>query len=957
VTSPTLPPAKLSDDDLRERLNDVFRTQHRSCLVALAGVGVEREIDTEIGRFLVMPVDSEIDLRKKLANVDKRGEAKPLVAFLVPWTGELPLDIGGRFTNSGRILPLGKDVKLRRLFGANGVDDAVLTSPLARHLVERPGRERFRFKGGRLTLDALWTSWLSEECRLFERDDVSLVAMLAWAAQDRTGPAFGAALDAANGADVRTALLKYLDGRIGRAGSVVWRAWEAGRGERALEFAIVFDALATSDDAAVRMWRTLKAKDEFGVPSGPEQLGIVKSLGESAVPALRLLTARNDGERLAAAIVANADRLADVDEVRRATKASRWLPSAWDAQLERLGALLAAGAASPSRETIAAAAAVLRELEWHARFHKESERLAFKRAEMAVRLLTWLLDSMDERWPAQSAGYGEAVRLARWYAHDGGFVDWARRVARGPAANALGTGIAAVVAAADAKRTRLDRAFAFSLPRWLESKRPSTQVLPISTAVERLVGKALDAAKSAPIAQRSAATPDRRFLVLLVDGMAWAQAAELLLSLTEWGPTAWNASGVLGAESGPAYAPVLAHLPTITEVSRAAFFAGKEPTSGREEPTSKDEERWRAHPIGKHFATGDTPRLLLRAEGHSSDGSATLEAINAVKDTRLPVVAMVINAIDASLKADSQLFTTWNLGSIRSLRDLLDAARDAGRLVLLASDHGHVPADRLVSCGTPPDARARWRPWRGAGDAIADYEVMIPKSLAWAPPHAEGVVLLADDEHRYGGAPHAGEHGGATLAEVVAPAILLGYEGAALPVGARDAEMRVGPPYVPRWWYFEVDAARPTEPATAPRPAVAPSPQLTLIDPTTATPLVEPALPKKKPTKADDAAPAALHALAIALAETELFRKRPFDAQKKARLQLVVSYLAGRDDRSAPIEGFAGYLGVMSTRAPGLIAALGEWLNVDGYTLLWHDPASNRVHLDVEKLKLLYEIP
>lgn len=932
----TNPPPALTDDDLRDRLQEMYRTAHRSHLVAMAGDARPMEVQTDIGAFRVVPVRSELDLRKQLAQLDDEDRPDPHVVFLVPWTGSLPIDLGGRFANGGRIVPQSRDGRLRTVFGATVIDDDVRASKLAQWLVAAPQGVRYPTKGGRLTLEAAMLEWLRAECRAFEHD-FSLIALLGWAALDAGGPALCARLQGELGVELRAEIVRFLEQRLGPAAPVVWRAWEAGSGARLLELAVLFEALAGSvDQPAVRVWYQLKLQAE-GV-SEDRREPVFRALASAADPALRSLRARGHA-RATAEVAAAADRLVDLEEVRRASVRSRWLPSAWTAATEALGQALREASAAPSVALLERAVRQLRDLE----NHENASAPTIERAEMACRLLGWLTSRWEERYPAQLNSFTEVHRLARWYAHEGGFVDWARRAARGTATNAFGEGVMAVVAAADAERCRMDRLFAKALPSWLAARRPTTHVLPIHQALDRFVVRPL----ATPSSASSALVPNRRFLVLLLDGMAWAQAVELLESMTGWGPVAWNADArSSGIEVAPSYIPVLAHLPTMTEVSRASFFAGKDLPAGRHESTEKDLERFRDHPLRRFFAEGDLPRLLLRAEGHTSDGAASSEAISEVRDTSRPVVAMVINAIDASLKSDAQQVQRWKVQAIKSLGDLLDAARLAGRAVLLASDHGHVPSDLLANCGDPHDASPRWRAWDGV-EEVKDYEVAIPKTLAWAPRGAEGVVLLADDQHRYGGSTYAGEHGGATLAEVVAPTVLIGYDTPGVPAAMQDPQLRVGARFQPRWWYYEIDPVREGDRA-APAPAPA-ARQLTLIE---SEPLA--AMPAPKRSRPEELP---LHPLAVALGQSHLFKERTLEAARRKTLLQVVSYLASRDDHSATIASFANQLSMFATRAQGFVAALAEWLNVDGYILLWHDPQTQRVHLDVAKLQALYELP
>ena len=203
---------------------------------------------------------------------------------------------------------------------------------------------------------------------------------------------------------------------------------------------------------------------------------------------------------------------------------------------------------------------------------------------MGVRLVAWLAAKPHEALEAGPTPYADVETLGRWYAEEGGYVDWARELARGTSEDAFGRGVQAVVKAADAERQQLDRRFAKGLQGWVQAKRPASQVLPIDQAIKRVAVRFLEQ------------EPSRKLLVLLVDGMAWAQAVEILESLGQrtWGPIAWHASkeGKLGDERLPRDA---CESPDYHEVSRAAFFAGKPMTPGATLSTGKDPDWWMNH--------------------------------------------------------------------------------------------------------------------------------------------------------------------------------------------------------------------------------------------------------------------------------------------------------------------------------------------------------------------------
>jgi len=906
---------RLSSADLKQRLEEIYREKHRH-LVAFYGTGDEVPVETSSGTFQVIRVRSELELRTRVP--DSGDDHR--IAFLVPWTGTLPLDIGSAFAQDGRIFTLGRDLRLRRAFNAVEIEPAVRESALAKHLLDQPSGPSLPFGGGRLTLDGLWAAWLSSAWGVPDDGAASLEALMAWACLNDRGPKFRETVPA----DVRSELLAHLARRMDAAGPLVWAAWEQGEDRsKPLEYGLVFEALG--DTGELRMWRLLKVR-ELGVTQEAEREKVSRALATAASGALRLFEARDAAsvDRL----LRSAEERADETIVRAALGASRSLPSGWTRRLDALGDALSRGAAAPGAETLRATLDAQRELELHRFFKDPAQQPVLYRADMAVKLLAWLVARPDREPRGGSSVYADVERLARWYAAEGGFVDWARRRARGSDASGFGNGVNAVVKAADAARTELDRAFARALPRWLESGKPATQVLPIESAVDHFVCKFL------------AARADRKVLVLLLDGMAWAQAVEILDSLRSWGPLAWNfgMSGRLG--STPSIAPVIASLPTVTEVSRAAFFAGKAMTPGRLDATDKDVDRWAAISKLRSFVPeGEAPRLLLRGEGHTLDGAASKEALNLVRDERHRVVAIVINAIDASLKADTQQDVRWTADAIRSLRDLLDAAQETGRAVLLAADHGHAPTDCMQGVGSPPEAKARWRPWKRAEDPVEDYEIGLEKTLAWAPTGAHGVVLLTDDAHRYGMAPHAGEHGGATLAEVVAPAVLIAseqLEQRALP-SEHDPDLHVQPLPRPAWWYPTAPSAAAKEPAPAPRSR--------RTTPARGTPVAQ------QLTLLQGQAP---HPLRELLERSEVFKNIGTPDAVRKQILDAVEFLGRREGEQAPLAAFATAMGKLPARAMGLVDTLSRYLNADSFAVLSYDTAAGMVKLDAAKLRAIY---
>ena len=170
-------------------------------------------------------------------------------------------------------------------------------------------------------------------------------------------------------------------------------------------------------------------------------------------------------------------------------------------------------------------------------------------------------------------------------------------------------------------------------------------------------------------------------------------------------------------------------------------------------------------------------------------------------------MGIVINAVDDHLARGDQVRVPWTARHIRPLEELLDVCRASGRVVVLASDHGHVleRGTTLRDSGGPE----RWRPATGVP---AEDEVLLqgPRVVT------EGRRLLAPWSERVRfGMKKNGYHGGATLQEVVLPFGVF----AAADTAAGLAGWREAAPERPAWWQWQAE----TDPAPArerPTPAV-----------------------------------------------------------------------------------------------------------------------------------------
>lgn len=932
---------ELQANELAALIDSLFarKRDRRSRLLAVLGTSEASRVQTKVGEFTVVPVHSEVELRRALPRFDVIEDAR--LVFLVPWD-ELPLDISGRFAGHGRVQTLPRQVRLRHILDAGEIDSSVWDTALAGYILRRPPSDSLGLTG-RVTGELLWTHWLAATWKAPR--DMGLPAILAWAANDHRGPECVALLALPEASGVRDDLLRFLEQRLGVVGPVIWSAWEGQQGKRLLAFAVLCEALV--DQPQSHVWLRLVGKRGLGRPLEATVFPRLAGLLRAGVGLALADLERREGPAGVAEVLREAESLLSADDdpaIRPLIITSPRLESAWKLRLAALGDALFEALARPLAESVQAVEARLKELLQH-ELYKQSDALAINaQAEMASHLAAWLVDRSDRRLIETPSNHAPVESLARWYTEEGGYIDWARRKAR-PAASRpgrFGEAVNAVLAAADAARRELDLRFARALPEWYQSNRPSQQVLPIDKAAETFAVSFL------------AESSERRLLVLILDGMAWAQAVELLESLgertTPWAPLRWLARKV---GDGP-FPPVLASIPT-TDISRSAFFAGKSMATGKEHSAVEDPRRWQQHTALRRVLPA-APRLLLRAEGQEPDASLSREAQALIEREDERIVSMVLNVIDRSLGGDPQHEYAWKVESISCLPLLLEAARASKRAVLLVSDHGHVAGDHLQRIEhTYPRSDRRWRPLDADG-FDPEFEVVFTGQHVWAPPGADGVVVIADDRHSYSAQRTWGEYGGATLAEVVAPLLLIGWEG--MEQELQDPGLALRPAQQPRWWHFEV--ARPPEQAPPERPTSRPRKRddlqtLSLL------PDLQPTPPRPAPSKPEPRPSAAkagfrdLTPVVQALAKSDEFKARAEKSRHSAALLAAVDYLLERQGL-APLAAFANALAIEQWRVQQTITIYAELLNVDGEPILQYDPRGQQVRLDRDKLAICFGI-
>jgi hypothetical protein len=578
--------------------------------------------------------------------------------------------------------------------------------------------------------------------------------------------------------------------------------------------------------------------------------------------------------------------------------ASDFLPAGLRSRIEAFAAAVTAAAASPSGPASETVDAALDSITAHgasATFARSRQT-----AIMATRLVRWL-GAVAQPAPGLTA----AIQT---YAADGG---WAERalgdIWDGDTDRGLAQAYRALAERVHAVRQQQDAAAAEHLTGALVADKT---VLPIESLLSELV---------LPLIAHD------RILLIVLDGMSVPTAVELATELPRRG---W---AEIVRDDTRRRGTALAALPTVTEYSRTSLFAGELLVGNQqiEKPRFADAVQ------GIIFHKDD-----LRSEaGHALPPLVT----DAITDASRKVVGVVLNTIDDALASADVDALRWSLHSVANLEALLDAAQGAGRVVILTSDHGHV-VERGSELKNIPQSPARWRdPSTGS---IGDGEILVSGPRVLAPGGT--AVLAVADSLRYA-SKKAGYHGGASLAELTIPILVLKPRGSTNPSGWVEA-----PPQEPTWWNEPTRAsvAPPAEPARSPKQkapkAVAPT-ALTLFD-------AEPAGPSAGPTARPSHPGASMADQLIGsaryIARRGMAGRHPVEDSVTGAVIAALVAGNGRAHRDT----VAVAVGVPSGTIAGLLAALRRILNVDGYPVIELDADQVTVTLDERLLREQFEI-
>ena len=855
-------------------------------------IGPERMV-IDGAEHLVLPCVSDLQVREALVRADE--ENRPAVLLCAMAENTLGDDVLSRFAKQKVFSPQLREM-VEELFAVRIIDPRVLkTKPLLNGLLERVPLQGYPpVPGG--TLD-LQTAWLALLGRILGEavEFPSLTQLLEWTLSAERQRRL---LEMEP--DLKEAFTEWLVRTRGEAARFMMAALEAGHGGDLVALGaamgLVFDP-KHHRDAEHQAARGRLEKHLQGRVIDADTAMIWYRASE----ALLSQWPAAFGSQMRRQTLNRLDDLIGDLGLSHQAWVSEHSPQGLEQRYRHVGQTLTQALGAKSPPQLDAAQEAISQVRKHLLGMNDPERL--ERTEMACRMIRWLQTTSR---PARQEGFGEMMES---YHQDGGFIDWARyRLKESDLCAEIRKAYDAILEKADQRARAFERDFAVQLQDWTRSEHAPERFLHIEDVLEQAV---VPVAKLQPV------------LLLVLDGMSVAVFRQLMQDIVrqDWTEIVRN--------ENPLPKPVLATLPSVTAISRRSLFLG------RLNPATNGTEQGEFQKNDLLFkGSGSQVRPQLFRMGDLTDdeqGGVANQVRLAISDKKCRVVSVVLNAIDDHLDSGKQIDFSWQVNRIRGLKDILRQASEAGRLVMLTSDHGHI-----LDCGTkvlssPKDDRGDR--YRLSTDKVEEGELEFAGSRINKATGQSRITLAWADRIRYG-KDKRGYHGGANPQEMVVPFAIISDARAEVPVGWHEV-----PGYQPPWWSHG-ESAKPVAVPVKPK-AKKETPQLELFEPAAG--------------KVAGGEPIWVTKLLVSplfLEQSKLAVRPPLDVPMMRKLLGTLDMRGGSLLKPA----LARELGLPAFRVDGLVQSVSRVLNVDGYEVIGHDRSSDTVSLNVGLLCTQFEI-
>lgn len=846
----------------------------------------------------------------------------PGLVVLTPLSDQaLGADVLARLSR-GKVFSVEAWDMLRHAFQAREIDSRLARWPwVAEALLENlPAGGYPPVPGGVLDVDSAWSHVLRTVLGMATEQGgrPDLASVLRWTLSPEAARRYGELPEKA-----RRQIGEWLVELIGACGRLVAQVLEAGYGGELMPIALVCGMLLNRSGDMPTAAELLAAAVRLERYTGGTPIPLREGLALHA--AAVLVTKTMDASTLMP-VLDVADQLVASLHLMAFAERSSDLPSGFSARLTLFAAavtgFLATAAEKKPAVRAAATAAVLvagRCVTEHRLSVHQGNRV--RRVDMAMRLVRWLSN-------AEPGPHLGLESLAKSYADDGAFADWARLALMGGDDLAVVTrAYRALREAARARRESSNKQFAVALSAWNQGGCPKiAQIVP----VEQIIADVL-----APVATLAPV------LLLVVDGLSFPIYRELLEDAQRQG---WNE--VLPSAQEKALLG-LATIPSITEVSRTSLFCGKLVRGQAANEKTGFAQHAALIPLVPSNRSGAKPILFHKGELTSASDGITLSEVvrDAIASRERKLVAVVFNGVDDHLSGSAQLNHRWALDDLRLIKPLLYEARNAGRLVLITADHGHVIDEATHALANPGQDKAvanspdlatgdRWR--NVAGVPVSAEEIMLSGGRVMTPHGQQQIVVPWSETLRYG-ARKNGYHGGISLPEMLVPITLL-TTGSTLPEGLRHA-----PSAAPAWW----ELAAETSPASPGSQAVVKAVSKKTKPPTPMAAgqqsLFElPALEVVQVAAVEQDWIAALLGSPVFLSQKQWVARAAVSDEEVRALLEALSERGGKVSKQA----LAARLSMPLMRVSGFVSAARRLLNVDQAPVLTLDEAEGTVALN-----------
>jgi hypothetical protein len=848
---------------------------------------------------LVMPCVSDLQAREALLRAGE--EKKPAVLLCAVSSDKLGDDVIARLAKRRVFAPQPLDI-LTELFSARIVDPRVLsTKALVEALLDRVPLTGYKpAAGGALDLQQAWQALL-EQVLGVSIDGPSLSQLLEWSLD----PTKIKALADLN-PQLKQSFVDWFARTRGESIRFMMAAIDASIGADLIPLGLTLGLVFSPELQKESEYHAARGRLEKyfgGKDIDPESAGAWFRAAEGVV--LPLLE-EPDVLSLRGLLKGVDALLADL-KLQGFAYLSNYSPAGLAGRFDRLGKALQEAVKAKSSANLDQVRICLAHIGQHTLSPVESDRQ--DRAEMAFRLIRWLKTTT---MPDATAIFPD---LMDFYHRDGGFLDWARnRLRETDVSGPMQAAFQQILQRVDERLVPLEKRFAEKLADWTKAEQQSSRLICIEDVLSKVV---VPASKGQPV------------LLLVLDGMNAAVFRQLVRDIER---QAWTeiANDGLGVPR-----PVLATLPSVTQISRRALFLG------RLDPSKSGTEQGEFS--GNDFllqASGSQvrPKLFLKGDLQEQGyGGLAPEVRAALADKKCRVVAVVVNAIDDHLDSGDQVVFTWGMDRIKPLRELLKLAAEAGRLVLMTSDHGHVLdfGTRQLNA-TRGDAGDRYRM---DTDSIEDGEIVFEGARVEKAAGQKKVTLAWSSDVRYA-AQKRGYHGGANPQEMMIPFAILSGPNAMPASGWEEV-----PPYEPDWW--RTTGGEAAVKVTGPEGK---RQRQEDVDAVKGLDLFEQAKAKK-----DEASQAWVDALLQSKVYLEQLKLAVRGAPPR---EVITTLITTIDARGGSImkPALAQALGVPLFRVDGLVQNISRILNVDGYEILSFDRNAETITLNAKLLKAQFEI-